>query len=82
MGEIVHGDIGSEVKYDLKFEDLKLKFEMKRVGGLGDEQLVAASLPAAAVLGVMLDGLDKLIPGDQKSMFDAAKAFIVGILPK
>lgn len=80
--EVVHGDIGSEIKYDLKFENLKLKFEMKRVGGLGDEQGAYAALPIDAVLGVILDGLEQLIPGDQKALFDGAKSFLVGVLPK
>lgn len=80
--DVVQGDLGSEVKYNLKFENLKLKFEMKRVGGLGDEQGAYAALPVDAVLNVLLDGIEQMIPGDQKALFDGAKAFLVGVLPK
>jgi hypothetical protein len=80
--DIAKGNIGSEVNYDLKFEDLKLQFKIERKGALGDSEGFYGTLPGDAVVAALFDGLEKVIPGDQKMAFEMAKQFVVGMLPK
>lgn len=80
--ELAQGQVGPEISYDLKFEGMKLSFEIKRKGALGDEEGMYGALPADAVLNTVMDGIEKLIPGDQKAMFEMAKAFLASALPK
>jgi hypothetical protein len=80
--EIVGGEIGAEVKYDLKFEGAALMFEIKRVGGMGDEEGMYGKLPAAAVVGALVDFIEKAIPGDQVAEAAMVKAFLMANLPK
>jgi hypothetical protein len=80
--EIVSGQVGPEVKYELKFENAALCFEIKRVGGMGDEEGMYGKLPALAVVAALVDAIEKAIPGDQAAEAAMVKAFLMANLPK
>jgi hypothetical protein len=79
--EIVHGTIGSEAEYQVKFEGLQMVAEAKYEGAMGGVK-ASVFIPADKVVAALFDMVEKAIPGDQKAMFDLAKGLVVGAMPK
>lgn len=69
---LIGGQIGTDAKYEIKIVDAKLRLEIT-YNKDGYEGGFFVVLPAQKLGDAMIDGLEKIIPGDQTGIAQGLK---------
>ena len=79
VSEIVQGQVGPELKYDIKFEGGKLVVLIGYDGADADAE-ISLKMDASKFVDLFIDKLEGAIPGDQKAIADMLKLAIASVM--